>query len=132
VCDIVVKKVTFAISSSDEFLSPISHTADNFASFFVGKVSDIRSATSAAPPAVIVPRKTPPFSRFDMVATDEVIDLLTKVTKVPSKTCQLDPNSDVATEATVRHVSCSHCVSVSKRARQETGDRTSSSKEADA
>ena len=65
----------------------LGHTTDNFASFFVGKVSDIRSATSAVPPAVIVPRKTPSFSQFDPVATDEVMDLLTKV---PSKTCQLD------------------------------------------
>ena len=64
------------------------HTADDFASFFVGKVSDIRSATAAAPPAVIVPREMLSFSQFDPVGTDEVMDLLTKV---PSKTCQLDP-----------------------------------------
>jgi len=68
--------------------SPTGHTADNLASFFAGKVSDIRSATLAARPAMIVPRKMPSFSRFDTVATDEVMDLLTKA---PSKTCQLDP-----------------------------------------
>ena len=67
--------------------SSIDNTADDFASFFVGKVSDIRSATSAAPPAVIVPHKTPSFSQFNPVATDEVMHLLTKV---PFKTCQLD------------------------------------------
>ena len=68
--------------------SSTAHTTDDLASFFVCKVSDIRSATAAASPAVIVPRETPSFSQFDPVGTDEVMDLLTKV---PSKICQLDP-----------------------------------------
>ena len=38
--------------------SILSHIADDFATFFVRKVADIRSSTSGAPSAVIVPRET--------------------------------------------------------------------------
>jgi len=65
-----------------------SHTADDFATFFVRKVADIRSSTSGAPPAVIVPRDTPVFCQFEPVNVEEISHLLAVT---PSKSCLLDP-----------------------------------------
>lgn len=65
-----------------------THTVDDFANFFVGKVEKIRQATAGAPPAVIETRHVAPFSHFSPVTIKEVVDLLAVV---PAKCCSLDP-----------------------------------------
>jgi len=64
------------------------HTVGDFAEFFVNKVTDIWSATSNAPPAMIAFCQTPLFSQFNPVTVKEVYEQLARI---PSKSCCLDP-----------------------------------------
>ena len=63
-------------------------TADDLATFFVRKVTDIRAATASSPSADIQPRDTTPFCTLEPVTVSEVSKLLSSM---PAKSCQLDP-----------------------------------------
>ena len=63
-------------------------SADDFASFFRGKVANIRASTASATPPDIATRQVPPLVSFDPVSVGEVITLLNTT---PSKSCCLDP-----------------------------------------
>ena len=65
-----------------------SHTADDFATFFCSKVSNICRATANAPLPVIAVRSCSQLSAFDDVSAEEVLKI---VTKTPTKHCYLDP-----------------------------------------
>jgi len=65
-----------------------SHTADDFATFFCSKVSNICRATANAPLPVIAVRSCSQLSAFDDVSAEEVLKI---VTKAPMKHCCLDP-----------------------------------------
>ena len=65
-----------------------SHTAEQFASFFNAKIESIREASVDAPPPIIRPRVTQPFSSFTPTSADEMAKL---IMKAPNKQCSLDP-----------------------------------------
>ena len=57
-----------------------SHSADDFSSYFTGKVDTIRAFTAGAPPPTIRPRPVPSLRCFDGVTVDEVTSLILRVT----------------------------------------------------
>jgi len=91
-----------------------SHTADDFATFCVGKVANIRQATSSVPPPVIQTRHVAQFSHFSPVTSKEITDLLAVV---PSKCCSLDllPTWIINRTETFSHPFSAHCATRSCR-----------------
>jgi len=71
-----------------ESASSLTHTADDFASFFQSKISKIRQSTANAQPPRIVDRSCNQLSVFDEVTAKEMSKI---VAKAPSKYCCLDP-----------------------------------------
>ena len=66
----------------------VTHTADDFTTFFTGKVDTIRATTATAPVPMIEHRQVPPLAIFNNVTVEEVSQILRKT---PNKQCELDP-----------------------------------------
>ena len=65
-----------------------SHTADDFARYFTGRVDAIRANTSGAPLLTITRRLVLPLSTFDGVTVEEISNIIRKASP---KQCDLDP-----------------------------------------
>ena len=66
----------------------VIHIADDFSTFFTGKVDSIRATTATAPAPTIEHRQVPPLASFNNVTVEEVSQILRKT---PNKQCELDP-----------------------------------------
>ena len=72
------------VSSDDSGVN----TADDFATFFKGKVESVRASTMTTPSYDVPFKETPTLSEWTPVTTDEIENL---IGSAPCKTCQLDP-----------------------------------------
>lgn len=80
-------KLKLLLSAPAAYQSP-GVNADDFATYFVGKVADIRAATASSLPVDIRHRNTMEFSTLEPVTVTEVEKL---IARMPAKSCQRDP-----------------------------------------
>ena len=56
----------------------VTHTADDFRTFFVGKVDTIRATTATAPATMIEHRQVPSLASFNNVTIEDISQILRK------------------------------------------------------
>ena len=66
----------------------VTHTVDDFSTFFTRKVDTIRATTAIAQAPMIEHRQVPPLASFNNVTIDEVCQILRKT---PNMQCEFDP-----------------------------------------